>query len=73
MKLIGEDVAIDLAFLPIGEHFVGNMFGDILSDETAMLSGSIACSVQPRWTRTAKGCSNRVGTREMGDAVLRVL
>src|ERR1700756_66582 len=57
MKLIGEDVAIDLAFLPIGEHFVGNMFGDILSDETAMLSGSIACSVQPRWTRTAKGRS----------------
>jgi hypothetical protein len=37
----------------------GNLFGDILSDETAMLPVRSACSARRHWVRTTKDCSNR--------------
>ena len=32
----------------------GNLFGDILSDEAAMLTGSIGMLPQPLWIRRAR-------------------
>ncbi len=36
----------------------GNMFGDILSDEAAMLTGSIGMLPSASWMPTTKGCTN---------------
>ena len=40
-----------------------NMFGDILSDEASMLTGSSACCRPPRWMPATKACTNRVMAR----------
>ncbi len=37
----------------------GNMFGDILSDEAAMLTGSIGMLPSHRWMPTTRACTNR--------------
>jgi 3-isopropylmalate dehydrogenase len=36
----------------------GNMFGDILSDEASMLTGSIGMLPSARWTPTTRGCTS---------------
>jgi 3-isopropylmalate dehydrogenase len=43
----------------------GNMFGDILSDETAMLSGSIGMLGSAALDANGKGCSNRRTARRL--------
>ena len=41
----------------------GNMFGDILSDEASMLTGSIGMLPWPPWMKRARGCMSRSTAR----------
>ena len=52
MQLVKAPKAFDVVV-------TGNMFGDILSDEAAMLTGSIGMlPIGRRWTRTTRACTS---------------